>query len=40
MTKTEWLIYYLVSDEIDKTEYPDFITWWTDMLKSGVLVEE
>ena len=30
---------YSLSDEIDKTEYPDFITWWDDMRKSGVIEE-
>ena len=34
----EWFLYYLLW--IDRTEYPDFITWLSDMLKSGNLIEE
>ena len=37
-TETEWFLYYLLW--IDNTEYPDFITWFFDMLKSGNLIEE
>ena len=39
MTKKDWFLFYLQSKEIDKTEYPDFITWWHDMRKSGVIEE-
>lgn len=34
----EWFLYYLLW--IDRTEYPDFITWLADMIKSGNLIEE
>ena len=34
----EWYLYYLLW--IDRVEYPDFITWFFDMLKSGNLEEE
>ena len=34
----EWFLYYLLW--IDHTEYPDFITWLADMIKSGNLIEE
>ena len=34
----EWFLYYLLW--IDRTGYPDFITWLTDMIKSGNLIEE
>ena len=34
----EWFLYYLLW--IDRAEYPDFITWLFDMLKSGNLIEE
>lgn len=34
----EWYLYYLLW--VDRTEYPDFITWLADMLKSGNLIEE
>ena len=37
-TETEWYLYYLLW--IDNTEYPDFITWLADMIKSGNLIEE
>ena len=37
MSKKDWFLFYLQSEEIDKTEYPDFITWWADMRKSGVI---
>lgn len=37
-TETEWFLYYLLW--IDRKEYPDFVTWLTDMLKSGNLIEE
>ena len=39
MNQKNWFLYYLTSDEINKTEYPDFITWWADMRKSGVIEE-
>ena len=34
----EWYLYYLLW--IDRGEYPDFITWFFDMLKTGNLIEE
>lgn len=34
-TESEWFLYYLLW--IDRAEYPDFITWFFDMLKSGNL---
>lgn len=37
-TETEWFLYYLLW--IDRTEYPDFITWLEDMVKTGNLIEE
>lgn len=37
MTKKDWFLYYLQSEEIDKTEYKDFSEWWHDMRKSGVI---
>ena len=37
-TETEWFLYYLLW--IDNTEYPDFVTWLADMLKTGNLIEE
>lgn len=37
-TETEWFLYYLLW--IDCEEYPDFITWLFDMVKSGNLIEE
>ena len=37
MNQKDWFLFYLQSDEINKTEYPDFITWWHDMRKSGVI---
>lgn len=37
-TETEWFLYYL--QYVDNTDYPDFITWFFDMLKSGNLIEE
>ena len=37
MNKKDWFLYYLTSDEIDKTEYRDFSDWWHDMRKSGVI---
>lgn len=39
MTKKDWFLYYLQEDTIDKLEYPNFISWWEDMRKSGVLEE-
>lgn len=37
-TEAEWFLYYLLW--IDRTEYPDFVTWLADMVKSGNLIEE
>lgn len=37
-TETEWFLYYLLW--IDRTEYPDFVTWLADMIKTGNLIEE
>lgn len=37
-TETEWFLYYLLW--VDRTEYPDFLTWFFDMLKVGNLIEE
>ena len=34
----EWYLYYLLW--VDRAEYPDFITWFFDMLKTGNLIEE
>lgn len=34
----EWFLYYLLW--IDRTEYPDFVTWLADMIKTGNLIEE
>ena len=39
MTRKDWFLFYLQADEISKTEYPDFVTWWNDMRKSGVIEE-
>lgn len=39
MTKKDWFLYYLQTNEIDKTEYKDFNEWWHDMRKSGVIEE-
>ena len=39
MNQKDWFLYYLTSDEIDKTEYRDFSEWWHDMRKSGVIEE-
>ena len=39
MSEKDWFLFYLQSDEIDKTEYKDFSEWWTDMRKSGVIEE-
>ena len=39
MTKKDWFLFYLQSDDIDKTEYKDFSEWWHDMRKSGVIEE-
>lgn len=39
MSKKDWFLFYLQSEEIDKTEYKDFYEWWTDMRKSGVIEE-
>ena len=35
MTKKDWFLYYLLN--IDKVEYIDFVSWFHDMRKSGVL---
>ena len=37
MNQKDWFLYYLTSDEINKTEYRDFSDWWHDMRKSGVI---
>ena len=37
MSEKDWFLFYLQSDEIDKTEYRDFSEWWHDMRKSGVI---
>ena len=37
-TESEWFLYYI--QYIDHSEYPDFITWLADMIKSGNLIEE
>ena len=37
-TMHEWYLYYLLW--IDREEYPNFITWFFDMLKTGNLIEE
>ena len=34
----EWFLYYL--QYVDDLEYPSFITWFFDMLKTGILTEE
>ena len=34
----EWFLYYL--QYVDNLEYPSFITWFFDMLKTGNLIEE
>ena len=34
----EWYLYYLLW--IDREEYPVFITWFFNMLKTGILTEE
>ena len=34
----EWYLYYLLW--IDNAEYPVFITWFFNMLKTGNLIEE
>lgn len=33
----EWESYY--ESEINKTEYPDFECWWSDMKRTGLIVE-
>ena len=35
---TNGFSYYLLW--IDRTEYPDFVTWLADMIKTGNLIEE
>ena len=37
MSEKDWFLFYLQSEEIDKTEYKDFTEWWHDMRKSGVI---
>ena len=39
MSKKDWFLFYLQSEEIDKTEYKYFSEWWHDMRKSGVIEE-
>ena len=39
MNQKDWFLFYLQSEEIDKTEYKDFTEWWHDMRKSGVIEE-
>lgn len=34
----EWFLYYLLW--VNNAEYPDFVTWLADMIKSGNLIEE
>ena len=38
-TFTEKQMHEVYRDLADKNEYPDFETWMTDMLKSGVFKE-
>ena len=35
MNEKDWFLYYL--QNVDKAEYSDFISWFYDMRKSGVL---
>ena len=37
-TENDWFLYYRAF--VDKEEYPDFVTWLADMIKSGNLIEE
>lgn len=37
-SEKDWFLYYLLY--VDKEEYPDFITWVADMIKTGNLIEE
>ena len=37
-TESEWFLYYL--QYVDKSDYPDFVTWLADMIKTGILVEK
>ena len=37
-TEHEWFLYYI--QYVDHSEYPDFVTWLYDMLKTGNLIEE
>lgn len=39
MPEYKWFWFYLMSDEINKIEYPSFSDWWHDMRKSGVIEE-
>lgn len=36
-TEKDWFLYYLLY--VDNTEYPDFVSWISDMLRSGVFVD-
>lgn len=36
--ESDWFLYYL--QYVDNSEYPDFVTWLVDMIKSGNLIEE
>ena len=38
LTEHEWFLYYI--QYIDHDEYKTFVDWLTDMLKTGLLVEE
>ena len=40
MTKKDWFLFYLQSEEIDKTEYKDFSEWWHDMTTKSHVLEE
>lgn len=37
-SEKDWFLYYLLW--VDNAEYPDFVTWLADMIKSGNLIEE
>lgn len=37
LTLKEWESYY--ESEIDKIEYPDFECWWSDMKRTGLIIE-
>ena len=36
--ESDWFLYYL--QYVDNSEYPDFVTWLADMIKTGILIEE